>query len=94
MIAGRTGAEFLADETLCSASAHQLTVAGEAAARLSNEVKARHDAVPWPDVVGLRNILVQEYFGIHWPLVRQTAADQAPVLRQQIAAIITVEYPD
>jgi len=37
--------------------------------------------------MGLRNILVHEYFGIHWPLVWQTAVDHAPVLRAQIAAI-------
>jgi uncharacterized protein with HEPN domain len=56
-------------------------------ARLSPEIKARHNSVPWQDIVGLRNILVHEYFGIHWPLVWQTAVDQAPVLRGQIAAI-------
>lgn len=43
--------------------------------------------MPWQDIVGLRNILVHEYFGIHWPLVWQTAADHVPVLRAQIGAI-------
>ena len=43
--------------------------------------------MPWQDIVGLRNILVHEYFGIYWPLVWQTAVDHAPILRAQIAAI-------
>ncbi len=64
-----------------------LTTGGEAVARLSPEIQARHSAVPWQDIVGLRNILVHEYFGIYWPLVWQTAVDHAPVLRAQIAAI-------
>ena len=64
-----------------------LTTVGEAVARLSPEIKARHSAVPWQDIVGLRNILVHEYFGIYWPLVWQTSVDHAPVLRAQIAAI-------
>jgi len=93
-IAGRTEAEFLADETLCYAVAQRLTVIGEAVARLSPEVTARHSAVPWPDVVGLRNLLVHEYFGIYWPLVWQTAADHAPVLRVQIAEILRGESID
>ncbi len=58
--AGRTEAEFLADETLCYAVAQRLTVAGEAA-------------------------------DIHWPLVWQTAVDQVPVLRGQIAEILRTE---
>jgi uncharacterized protein with HEPN domain len=47
--------------------------------------------VPWPDIVGLRNILVHEYFGIYWPLVWQTAVDDAPVLRVQVAEILKAE---
>jgi uncharacterized protein with HEPN domain len=60
---------------------------GKGIARLSPEIKARDASVPWQDVVGLRNILVHEYFGIYWPLVWQTAVDDAPVLRRKIAAI-------
>jgi uncharacterized protein with HEPN domain len=54
-ISGRTEAEFLADETLCYAVAQRLTVIGEAVARLTPEITARHNSVPWPDIVGLRN---------------------------------------
>ncbi len=85
--AGRTEAGFVADETLCYAVAQRLTMVGEAVARLSPEIKARYGSVPWQDIVGLRNILVHEYFGIHWPLVWQTAADHVPILRAQIGAI-------
>lgn len=84
-IAGR------ADETLCYAVAQKLTIIGEAVARLSPGITARYHSVPWPDIVGLRNILVHEYFGIHWPLVWQTAVDDAPALRSQVAEILKVE---
>ena len=55
---GRTESAFLADETLCFAVAQRLTVVGEGVARLSPELTQRYDSVPWPDIVGLRNILV------------------------------------
>lgn len=90
-IAGRTEADFLGDETLCYAVAQKLPIVGEAVARLSPEVTTRYNSVPWPDIVGLRNILVHEYFGIHWPLVWQTATDHAPALRAQVAAMIHAE---
>ncbi len=93
-ITGRTEAGFLADETLCYAVAQKLTIIGEAVARLSPELTARHNSVPWPDMVGLRNILVHEYFGIYWPLVWQTAADHAPALRVQVAEILRVEFTE
>jgi uncharacterized protein with HEPN domain len=91
-IVGRTEAEFLVDETLCYAIAQKLTIVGEAVARLNPELKARYESVPWPDIVGLRNILVHEYFGIWWPFVWQTATDHAPVLRAQIQHILTTEF--
>ena len=90
-VAAQTEADFLADETLCYAVAQKLTIVGEAVARLSPELTARHNSVPWPDIVGLRNILVHEYFGIYWPLVWQTAIDHAPVLRTQVAEILSAE---
>jgi uncharacterized protein with HEPN domain len=90
-IANRTEDEFAADETLCFAVAQQLTVVGEAAARLTDSLTAGNQDVPWADIVGLRNILVHEYFGIHWPLVWQTAVDHAPVLRVQVARILDLE---
>jgi len=93
MTGGYSEAGFVANETLCYAVAHRLTVVGEAAARLSAEIKGRYPAVPWPDIVGLRNILVHEYFGIHWPLVFQTATDDVPGLRSAVASMIAVDFP-
>ena len=78
---------------LCYAVAQKLTIVGEAVARLSPEITAQYDSVPWRDIVGLRNILVHEYFGIYWPLVWQTAADHAPALRARIAEILGAEFP-
>ncbi|MCU0246571.1 MAG: DUF86 domain-containing protein [Bryobacter sp.] len=80
--------EFLKDEKLCYAIAQKLTVVGEAVARLTSELKERYPDIPWADVVGLRNILVHEYFGIYWPLVWQTVQDDVPGLRAQIAAVL------
>jgi uncharacterized protein with HEPN domain len=44
--------------------------------------------------VALRNILVHQYFGIHWPLVWQAATADAPALRTQIAEILRAESRD
>lgn len=94
IVGRRTEAEFLRDETARYAVVQRLVVVGEAAARLSPEVRQRYPTVPWADVIAFRNMLVHEYFGIHWPLVWQTAVDHAPRLRAQIAEILRIEFPE
>jgi uncharacterized protein with HEPN domain len=70
----------------------KLTVIGEAAARLSDELKARHREVPWPRIVAFRNILVHAYFGIDWSEVWLAASTQAPELRDQVMSILGAEF--
>ena len=37
---------------------------GEAAARISDEVKELHPDLPWNEMVGMRNVLTHEYFRV------------------------------
>ena len=94
MMGGCSEADFLQNDTLRYAVAHRLTVVGEAAARLGADIKEKYASVPWLDIAGLRNILVHEYFGIHWPLVFQTATDDVPSLRSAVVQMIETEFPD
>jgi hypothetical protein len=50
-VSGKTEAEFIADETVCYAVAQKLTIIGEAVARLSSELRARHVSVPWQAIL-------------------------------------------
>jgi len=43
--------------------------------------------------LGLRNIAIHQYFGISWDIVWDTATQDVPVLRDQVAAILAAEYP-
>jgi uncharacterized protein with HEPN domain len=85
---------FLGDELRQSAVLQKLIVIGEAASRLSTDFRARHATIVWPDIVGLRNIAVHQYFGVSWETVWNTATLDVPALREQIAAILAVEFPD
>jgi uncharacterized protein with HEPN domain len=87
-------ADFLSNDLLYDASAHKLTIVGEAAARISDEMKARYPHVEWRKVIGLRNVLVHEYFGVDRPMVWEVAVVEAPLLRDRIAAILLAEFPE
>jgi|ERR1035438_4016125 uncharacterized protein with HEPN domain len=90
----RTEDQFAGDETIRYAIAQQLTVVGEAAARLSSDLLQKYPLVPWADIVGLRNVLVHQYFGVHWPLVWQTATDDVPVVLERVREILRQEFPE
>jgi uncharacterized protein with HEPN domain len=91
---GRTADSFETDKMLRSAVVHQLTIIGEAVGRLSEQLRSRYPGIPWSDVRGLRNIVVHNYFGIDWAEVWQASVSDVPVLRDQIAEILRVEFPD
>jgi uncharacterized protein with HEPN domain len=92
-VAGKSREEFLTDEVLQSAVLQKLTVIGEAAARLSRELHARHPDIEWKEIIGFRNIAVHAYFGMQWPMVWKAATSDAPELRPKIERVLAVEFP-
>lgn len=93
-IAGRSRDQFLGDRTVRAAVLHELTVIGEAAGRLAAEFRLRHPEVPWSKIVAFRNLVVHEYFGLDWPIVWDTATTLVPVLRGQVASVLSAEFPE
>jgi uncharacterized protein with HEPN domain len=90
---GRARDEFLADDLLRSAVVQKLTIIGEAASRLSDDLRQRHPEIPWRRIVDFRNVLVHAYFRFDWPTIWTTATTDVPQLREQVAAILDTEFP-
>jgi uncharacterized protein with HEPN domain len=67
---------------------HHLQVIGEASNHLSNELTEQNPDIPWADIVGLRNILVHQYFGIDLRQVWETAELDMPVLKAKVREIL------
>lgn len=79
---------FMEDELRQSAILQKLIVIGEAAARLPKAFTEQHPEIPWPDIVGFRNIAVHEYFAVDWRIVWITATQEVPLLRQEVARLL------
>jgi len=60
-VRGITFKEFSLDKKTRYAVERQLLVIGEAAKKISENYKQKHDKIPWNKIVGLRNILAHEY---------------------------------
>ncbi|MCX6632528.1 MAG: DUF86 domain-containing protein [Candidatus Solibacter sp.] len=82
---------FQKSELLRSAVVQKLAIIGEAAARVSEELKAHHSQVPWPKIIAFRNILVHAYFGIDSDVVWLATRNPYPILREQVAGILAAE---
>lgn len=92
-IAGRELASVTADEDLQDIILRRLTVIGEAASKLSEDLRSRHPDVPWKQTISLRHRVTHGYFGLDWRIIWKTITEDLPLLRQQIAEILRVEFP-
>ena len=63
-IAGMENDAFAKDERTVDAVVRNLEIVGEATNRLPDDFKRQHRDIPWRKIVGLRNRIVHEYFGV------------------------------
>lgn len=81
---GKTYAAFTEDRMLQDAVVREIEIIGEAANHLSDAFRSHHTSIPWSDVVGMRNKLIHEYFGVDPEVVWKTAREDLPHLRSSL----------
>ena len=92
-LAGISESEFLGEELYQAAVLQKLSVIGEAAARLSKDLRGEQAHIDWQDIVGFRNIAVHQYFAVNWEIVWITATRDAPLLKDQVEKILAESFP-
>lgn len=68
------------DFAIADAIVRELLVVGEASRNLSPLSKDQYSAIPWKDVIGMRDWLVHGYSEIDWDRVWNTAVNDVPNL--------------
>lgn len=86
-VEGMTYADFLFDRKTQDAVTRNIEIIGEAARSLSAQFKEEHPDIPWEEIVGMRNVIVHEYFGILPDVVWDVIQNELPPLRSQIAKL-------
>lgn len=85
---GLVQSEFEQNHILRIAVVKWLEIIGEAANHLSSELKVTNKEIEWRHVIGLRNIVVHEYFGINFSTIWNIVQNQIPQLRTTIEKLI------
>jgi uncharacterized protein with HEPN domain len=82
-------AKFMENSMMRFACIKQLEIMGEAGNHISEETKAKFSEIEWPQIVGMRNVFVHEYFGVDINLVWEIIKSELPDLKIKIIKILS-----
>jgi uncharacterized protein with HEPN domain len=85
---GFSKAAFLEDEKTLDAVVRNLEVIGEAVKKLPENLRAKHSAVEWKKIAGLRDILIHEYFGLDAEIVWDIVQNKVPALDREVRPML------
>ena len=80
--------DFLADSQCQDAVIRRLEIIGEAARRISEEIRIQHASIPWKSMMGMRNLMIHEYDGVDLSVVWETVQKDLPVLMAKVEKIL------
>ena len=80
--------DFLRDEMLQDAVERNLEIIGEAARRISEDLKQEHPEIPWRKIIAQRNVLIHEYEDIDMKEIWEVASFHLPRLIDQIRPLM------
>jgi len=81
---GDTFEGFSHNEMAVDAVIRNFEIIGEAARNISEEIKGKYPFVEWKEMIGFRNVLVHDYFGIDVESVWDTVQNNVPILKKHV----------
>ncbi len=85
---GRTRSDLDEDEGLILSLTKAVEMIGEAARHVSEPTREQTPAIPWPQIIAMRNRLVHVYFDIDPEVLWQTVCRDLPSLVAQLEPLL------
>ncbi len=86
-VANMTYEEFLKDRKTVNAVVRSIEIIGEASKKLPDAIKSKYPDLPWKEITGMRDKLINAYFGMDTETIWQTIKHNIPPLKQTIQII-------
>ncbi len=86
-IENMTQDNFQNDEKTTDAVVRNLEIIGEAAGRLPENFTDQHSEIEWVKIIGLRNRIVHEYFGVDLQIIWQILKNDLPAFKESLKKI-------
>jgi Uncharacterized conserved protein len=88
MVRGRSRSDLNTDRMRALALVRLLEVIGEAAVRIPAEDRNRFAAIPWSQIIGLRNRLIHGYDEVDLEIVWQILSAELPDLVEELDRLL------
>lgn len=87
-VADQTYANFLVNSMMRFGCIKQLEIIGGACNHVDQETMTKYPEIEWRKIVGLRNMLIHEYFGVDDTLVWDIIHNDLPGLKMQLVELV------
>ena len=91
IVSGISRESFVGDRVRMLALERSLELVGEAARRVSDALRKKHQGIPWKEMIGLRNILAHDYGRIVHDKLYATAVREIPRLISALEALLPAD---
>ena len=85
---GRSRTDLDSDRAFLRSLERVLELLGECSRRISPKTRQAHPAIPWQDIIGMRNIIAHEYGKIDLDEIWKTVQSDAPKLLSALEEIV------
>jgi uncharacterized protein with HEPN domain len=84
--------EFCSDDKTIDAVIRNFEIIGEAANRIPEEIKLDNPEIPWRSLVGLRNRIIHEYFGVDLEIIWDIIENDIEICHDWIETLLEQEF--
>ncbi len=79
---------FAGNNMVIDAVLRNLEIIGEASRHIPDDIKFKYANIPWRKIIGLRNIVIHEYFGVDleniWKIIKENIPSIKPYLERMV----------
>lgn len=80
--------EFSKNDLVLDATVRELEIIGEAANNIGKKFQKENPDVPWRQMIGIRNALIHEYFGVNKKIVWETCKHDLKKLKSIVRVFL------